>query len=148
MITQSAITDPYGNSHLQANVNYSVRARVQRTSNLSAGTFRITAYSPSLAQIGVGLAITALQATMSYQEFTAQLFPTQTSLPSDLLLRVYADGTPGPSGEGHRHPFFFFAVLVSSTTLLLLFPTLTVPKFTELRGMGDHGRHFRRWSCS
>lgn len=100
MITQSAITDPYGNSRLQANVNDSVRARVQRTSNLSAGTFRITAYSPSLGQIGVGLAITALQATMSYQEFTAQLFPTQTSLPSDLLLRVYADGTPGPSGEG------------------------------------------------
>jgi hypothetical protein len=28
---------------------------------------------------------------------------------------------------------FFFAVLVSFTTLLLLFPTLTVPKFTELR---------------
>jgi hypothetical protein len=28
---------------------------------------------------------------------------------------------------------FFFAVLVSSTTLLLLFPTLTMPKFTELR---------------
>jgi len=30
-------------------------------------------------------------------------------------------------------PVFFFAVLVSATTLLLLFPTSTVPKFTELR---------------
>ena len=30
-------------------------------------------------------------------------------------------------------PVFFFAVLVSFTTLLLLFPTITVPKFIELR---------------
>ena len=30
-------------------------------------------------------------------------------------------------------PVFFFAVLVSVTTRFLLFPTLTVPKFTELR---------------
>jgi hypothetical protein len=30
-------------------------------------------------------------------------------------------------------PVFFFAVLVNSTTLLFPFPTLTVPKFTELR---------------
>jgi hypothetical protein len=100
MITQSAITDPYANTRLQANVSYSVRVRVQRTANLSAGTFRITAYSPSLGQIGIGLAVTALQATGNYQEFTAQLFPAQISLPSDLLFRVYADGTPAPSGEG------------------------------------------------
>jgi len=30
-------------------------------------------------------------------------------------------------------PVFFFAILVSLTTRLLLFPTLTVPKLTELR---------------
>ena len=52
-----------------------------------------------MGQIGTGLAVTAAQATTSYQEFTADLFPPQTSLPSDLALRVYADGTPAPSGE-------------------------------------------------
>jgi len=32
-------------------------------------------------------------------EFTADLFPAQTTLPADLTLRVYADGLPAPSGE-------------------------------------------------
>ena len=32
-------------------------------------------------------------------------------------------------------PVFLFAILVSFTTPFLLFPTLTVPKFTELRDM-------------
>jgi hypothetical protein len=39
------------------------------------------------------------QATTTYQEFTADLLPPQTSLPADLTLRVYADGVPAPSGE-------------------------------------------------
>jgi hypothetical protein len=51
-----------------------------------------------MGALGVGLAVTAAQATTSYQEFIADLFPPQASLPSDLVLRVYADGTPGPSG--------------------------------------------------
>ncbi|HTV60381.1 MAG TPA: hypothetical protein VMJ93_16025 [Verrucomicrobiae bacterium] len=100
MIEQSAVTDPAGNSRLLPNTDYSVRARVLRTANLSSGTFRITAYSPTLGQFGSGLGVTAAQAGPAYQEFTAQLFPPQASLPSDLLLRVYADGTPAPSGEG------------------------------------------------
>lgn len=100
MIYQSAITDPYGNSRLVVNTDYSVRARILRTTNLTAGACRVTAYSPSLGQFGAGLAVTAAQAATAYQEFTAQLFPPQLSLPSDLLLRVYADGTPAPSGEG------------------------------------------------
>ncbi|MGH9781268.1 MAG: hypothetical protein ACRD33_05555, partial [Candidatus Acidiferrales bacterium] len=36
----------------------------------------------------------------TYQEFTAQLMPSQTApLPSDLMLQVYADGIPAPNGE-------------------------------------------------
>ena len=37
--------------------------------------------------------------TSTYQEFSAQLFGSQTALPTDLILRVYADGVPAPSGE-------------------------------------------------
>jgi len=100
MIYQCAITDLSGNPRLQANVDYSARVRLMRTSGLTGGTFRIAAYSPTVGQLGSGLAVTAVQAGTIYQEFTAELFPPQTSLPSDLLLRVYADGTPTPSGEG------------------------------------------------
>jgi len=99
MISQSAITDASGNPLLVNNTDYSVRARVKRSANLSAGTLRINAYSPTLGQIGVGLAVTAAQATTTYQEFTADLLAPQASLPSDLTLRVYADGVPAPSGE-------------------------------------------------
>ena len=99
MIKQNAITDAAGNPLLVANVDYSVRARVQRSANLAAGTMRINAFSPTMGQLGTGIAVTAVQATTAYQEFIADLFPPQTSLPADLTLRVYADGTPAPSGE-------------------------------------------------
>jgi hypothetical protein len=98
LISQNAVTDASGNPLLVKNTDYSVRAYIACTSNLTAGTLRINAYSPTLGQIGTGLAVTHLQATASYQEFTADLFPPQTSIPSDLVLRVYADGTPAPSG--------------------------------------------------
>jgi hypothetical protein len=45
------------------------------------------------------MSVSATQATTVYQEFIAELFPAQASLPPDLLLRVYADGFPAPSGE-------------------------------------------------
>jgi hypothetical protein len=98
LISQNAIKDAAGNPLLVANIDYSVRARVQRSSNLTAGTLRINAFSPTAGQVGVGLAVSASQATTAYLEFAADLFPAQTSLPSDLTLRVYADGTPAPSG--------------------------------------------------
>ncbi|MGH9682174.1 MAG: hypothetical protein ACRD4S_00970 [Candidatus Acidiferrales bacterium] len=100
MIDQNAITDAAGNPLLVANTDYSVRARVQRTANLAIGTFRVLAFSPSQGNVGTGLAVTAQEATQEYLEFTAQLFPPQTTLPSDLILRVYADGLPQPNGEG------------------------------------------------
>jgi len=99
MIEQNAITDAAGNPLFAANTDYSVRARVKRSANLTAGTLRINAFSPTLGQLGAGLAVTAVQAGVFYQEFTADLFGPQNSLPADLLLRVYADGAPGPSGE-------------------------------------------------
>jgi hypothetical protein len=99
MIEQNAITDAAGNPLFVVNTDYSVRARVKRSAGLSAGTLRINAFSPTQGQIGSGLAVTAVQAGVAYQEFTADLFPPRTSLPADLLLRVYADGTPSPSSE-------------------------------------------------
>jgi hypothetical protein len=99
LIQQSAITDASGNPLLLTNTDYSVRARVARTANLTQGTFRVNVFSPSQGALGAGLAITEAQAKTNYQEFTAELMPPQTTLPSDALLRVYADGLPAPSGE-------------------------------------------------
>ncbi|HXX20788.1 MAG TPA: hypothetical protein VEJ46_15395 [Candidatus Acidoferrum sp.] len=99
LISQNAITDVNGDPLFVANTDYSVRARVKRSANLSAGTLRINAFSPTAGQLGTGLAVAASQAATSYQEFIADLFAPQTSLPVDLTLRVYADGIPAPSGE-------------------------------------------------
>ena len=99
MIEQSAIADPAGNPLCVKNTDYSVRVRIKRSANLSAGTLRIVAYSPTAGQVGAGLTVSASQATAYYQEFVANLFPAQTSLPADLLLRVFGDGFPAPSGE-------------------------------------------------
>jgi hypothetical protein len=99
MITQSSVMDPSGDPILAQNVDYSVRARIKRSSNLNQGTLRINCFSPSAGAIGAGLAITALQATTSYVEYVAELIPPQTSIPNDMLLRLYADGVPSPSGE-------------------------------------------------
>ena len=98
-ISQNAITDAAGNPLLVNNTDYSVRARVARSTNLNVGTLRVNAFSPTLGQIGQGMAVPAAQAGTGFVEFTADLFTPQTTLPSDLTLRVYADGIPAPSGE-------------------------------------------------
>ena len=72
---------------------------MKRSAGLTTGTFRINAYSPTMGQFGAGLGLSATQATTSYQEFTADLLAPQTSLPSDLTVRIYADDFPAPSGE-------------------------------------------------
>ncbi|HEV2315923.1 MAG TPA: hypothetical protein VGR94_11505, partial [Candidatus Acidoferrales bacterium] len=100
VIQQTALTDTNGNPLLQANTDYSVRARVKRTANLTQGTFRINCFSVTRGFFGAGMAVGALSASATYQEFTAELMPSQIGpLPSDLMLQVYADGTPAPNGE-------------------------------------------------
>ncbi|MFZ0977902.1 MAG: hypothetical protein WAN23_00750, partial [Candidatus Acidiferrales bacterium] len=98
-ISQGAIADSVGNPLIAPNTDYSVRARVKRSANLSAGTLQINLFSPTMSQVGLGLTVTAAQATIGYEEFTAELCPPQASLPPDLTLRVFAGLTPAPSGE-------------------------------------------------
>ncbi|HEU5410596.1 MAG TPA: hypothetical protein VFU57_06225 [Candidatus Acidoferrales bacterium] len=98
-IQQNALIDVNGLPLLQSNTEYSVRARVARSVGLTQGTLRINCFSPTQGFLGSGLAVSALQATSGYQEFTAPLLPFELSLPDDLVLQVYADGTPSPSGE-------------------------------------------------
>ena len=93
-ISQSAITDANGNPLLLNNTDYSVRARVKRSGGLNCGHAAHQCLQSHAGQIGTGIAVAATQLTTAYQEFTADLFAPQPSLPSDLTLRVYADGMP------------------------------------------------------
>jgi len=98
-VSQGAIADSSGNPLIVPNTDFSVRARVKRSANLSAGTLRVNLFSPTAGQVGLGLSVAATQAAAGYQEFIAELCPPQGSVPPDLSLRVYADGVPAPSGE-------------------------------------------------
>jgi hypothetical protein len=98
-ITQSAYQDYLQVAILQPNTSYSVRVRVRSSGVLVAGTLHINLTSASGAFTTAGLSVAAAQATAKYQEFTAAITDVPlASPPADLLLQVYADGTPTNGG--------------------------------------------------
>ena len=97
LITQSAVTDYNGAPRLHSSTSYSARARVRMTGTLSQGTLHIHLYSVQLGISTTGISVPAAQvSSAAYTEFTAPITPAGgfPTIPSDLLLRVYADGTP------------------------------------------------------
>src|SRR6266702_1266449 len=99
LMTQGAVKDSLGAPLIQANTDYTVRARCARNSPLSQGTLHIHLFSASGGINTTGLQLTAAQLTTGYVEYTAQLSVPLATIPSDLLLRVYADGTPNQNGQ-------------------------------------------------
>lgn len=96
LITQSAVQDSFSNPIISANIAYSVRVRVARDPlglAFTQGVLHIHLFSTS-ASIDIGLDITASALTTSFVEYTGVLTAGLASIPSDLLLRVYMDGTP------------------------------------------------------
>src|SRR5438477_7878530 len=93
LMTQGAVNDSLGAPLIQANADYTVRARCARNAVLSQGTLHIDLFRTSGGFNTTGLQLTAAQLTTSYVEYTAQLTAPLTTIPSDLVLRVYADGT-------------------------------------------------------
>ncbi len=100
LITQSAVADSNGVPRIANFTSYSVRARVKAYGAPTAGTLHVHLYSAAGGINTTGLQVTAAQVTSSWQEFIATLTAPLSTIPSDLVLRVYADGTPGPSGNG------------------------------------------------
>jgi hypothetical protein len=97
LITQSAATDYNGAPRLQANTAYSARVRVRMTGTLTQGTLHVQIFSASPPISTTGVAVPAAQVTTTaWKEFVAPITPSTgfTSIPADLVLRVYADGTP------------------------------------------------------
>jgi hypothetical protein len=99
LITQGAVHDALGAQLIQANTDYTVRARVAANALLTQGTLHIHLFSVSGGINTTGLQLTAAQLTTSYAEFSAQLTAPLAAIPSDLVLRVYADGTPTLNGQ-------------------------------------------------
>jgi hypothetical protein len=56
-------------------------------------------FSASAGINTTGLQLTAAQLTTSYVEYTAELTAPLATIPSDLVLRIYADGTPNTNGQ-------------------------------------------------
>ena len=95
MITQSASLDASGVPIIQPGTSYSVRFRAMNdpgSSPPSAGNLHAHLYSASQG-IDVGFDVAATSLTTKFKEFAGVLTSGVTSpVPSDLLLRVYADG--------------------------------------------------------
>src|SRR2546427_384594 len=98
LITQPTAKDFFGAALIAPNTSYNVRARVMKGGGLAQGTLHVHLFSSSGGINTTGLQVTAAQAGTSYAEFSAQLAPAQATIPGDLVLRVYADGTPTNNG--------------------------------------------------
>lgn len=114
-ITQSAYQDYNGVPLISPNTAYGVRARVAG-SGLTQGTLHINLYSPSLNYLSFGLSVpfSQLAAGTAYREFVANLAGATDLgvIPSDLVLQVYANGTP--TGGGY---FLVDNIEISETAL-------------------------------
>jgi hypothetical protein len=89
-ITQSAYQDYFGDPIIAAQTDYSVRATV--ASSAGTGTLHIHLFSASAGINTTGILFGA--GNLTPREVIAQLTPPLTTVPSDLVLRVYVDGTP------------------------------------------------------
>ncbi len=96
LMSQTAVSDAFGNPILSNNTPYSVRVRMALNpsgATFSQGTVHVQLYSPSLSLAsGLDLPLTSL--TTSFVEYTAALTSGLSNVPSDLAIRVFADGTP------------------------------------------------------
>jgi hypothetical protein len=97
-ITQSAYQSYLKIPIISRNTSYSVRARLAKAGGLTQGVIHINLQSTSGAFTTSGLSAQVSQLTNTYQEFTGTLTSAIIAPPSDLLLQIYADGTPNNGG--------------------------------------------------
>jgi hypothetical protein len=97
LMTQTAVADYNGAPRLQTNTGYSARVRMRMTGALTQGTLHVHIYSASRGISTTGVSVAAAQITAgAWREFIAPITPAlgYTTIPPDMMLRVYADGTP------------------------------------------------------
>jgi hypothetical protein len=99
MMSQTAVNDRFGVPLMQSNTDYTIRARCARNSALAQGTLHINLASATGGINTTGLQLSASQLTTSYAEYTAELTSPLAAIPNDLVLQIYADGTPTLNGK-------------------------------------------------
>lgn len=99
LITQTMFQDYLGVPIIEANIAYSLRVRVARNAALAAGTLHINLQSTIGGYTTAGLALAAGAVGLTYTEFIVPILTKQTTIPIDLILQVYADGTPTLNGS-------------------------------------------------
>jgi len=95
MISQSAFQDYLNVPIIAINTAYSARVRLTQN-GVTQGAFIVELYSPSMGSIGL-ISISIIP-SMGYREFILSLCSAQATIPSDLLLRIYANGTVNNGG--------------------------------------------------
>lgn len=100
MITQPAYTDQFGQFIIQQNTAYSARIRIARTggSPWTQGNIVVELFSPTIGSMGLftvtNSQIPPLSPAGPYREYIGTLSAAMPSVPTDLVLRVYAANTP------------------------------------------------------
>jgi hypothetical protein len=96
MISQSAITDPFGvMSLLQTNTAYSVRVKTYAPHGAPHGvgyTITIEIFSPTAGSLGLFNAVFAAGNILPVESI-GPLMPAQATLPADAVLRIYSSNT-------------------------------------------------------
>lgn len=125
MITQTAFQDYLANPILMTSTAYSLRARISVINGgpvTPAMNLVIDFFSPSLG-IPIGTYAVSLAGISGYQEFIQTVLTPQSSIPSDVVIRVYTTGT-----------------LVNGAIAVVddieLFPTLQPFNTSEIRASG------------
>lgn len=96
-ILQGAVADVFGATIIESNVGYSVRVRLFNSAPThTTGTFHIHLQAASTGlNVGLNVPIASIISAGSQpQQFTGVLTAALTTIPSDLILVVYLDGTP------------------------------------------------------
>lgn len=98
MIAQSAYQDYLKVSILSPGTAYSVRVRLQKGGGIAAGNVVIDLFSITSGVLGTfSVPVSSLSSTQ-FTEFIGVLCTAQTTIPTDLALRLYLNGTPTNAG--------------------------------------------------
>lgn len=98
MITQSAAFDFSGTKILFPSIAYSVRVWLSKQFTPTQGNLVVEIFSPTAGSLGtfstpIVSAPSGSGGPGTYQEFSGALLTAQTTIPTDVLLRVYTNGT-------------------------------------------------------
>ncbi len=100
LMTQTAVRDSLGAQIIQANTDYTVRARCARNATLAAGTLHIHLFSAERRNQHHRIATHRRAADHKLCGVHRRANRSADStIPADLLLRVFADGTPTLNGQ-------------------------------------------------